>query len=77
MGIRRAVITDWGAAHNTDEAIFNGLDLEMGSFTDGLSTEAPINSYDDYYLEKPILKNAVKVKFPTESSMTRPNVCYV
>ena len=25
------VITDWGAAHNTDEAIFNGLDVEMGT----------------------------------------------
>lgn len=59
-----AVITDWGAAHNTDEAIFNGLDLEMGSFTDGLSTEAPINSYDDYYLGRAYLEKCRRGEVP-------------
>lgn len=59
-----AVITDWGAAHNTDEAIFYGLDLEMGSFTDGLSTEAPINSYDDYYLGRAYLEKCRKGEVP-------------
>lgn len=63
-GFDGAVITDWGAAHNTDEAIFNGLDLEMGSFTDGLSTEAPINSYDDYYLGKAYLEKCRKGEVP-------------
>lgn len=63
-GFDGAVITDWGAAHNTDEAIFNGLDLEMGSFTDGLSTEAPINSYDDYYLGRAYLEKCRRGEVP-------------
>lgn len=63
-GFDGAVITDWGAAHNTDEAIFNCLDLEMGSFTDGLSTEAPINSYDDYYLGRAYLEKCRRGEVP-------------
>lgn len=63
-GFDGAVITDWGAAHNTDEAIFNGLDLEMGSFTDGLSAEAPINSYDDYYLGRAYLEKCRRGEVP-------------
>lgn len=63
-GFDGAVITDWGAAHNTDEAIFNGLDLEVGSFTDGLSTEAPINSYDDYYLGRAYLEKCRRGEVP-------------
>lgn len=63
-GFDGAVITDWGAAHNTDEAIFNGLDLEMGSYTDGLSTEAPINSYDDYYLGRAYLEKCRRGEVP-------------
>ncbi|WP_439116964.1 glycoside hydrolase family 3 C-terminal domain-containing protein [Marseilla massiliensis] len=63
-GFDGAVITDWGAAHNTDEAIFNGLDLEFGSFTDGLSTEAPINSYDDYYLGRAYLEKCRRGEVP-------------
>lgn len=63
-GFDGAVITDWGAAHNTDEAIFNGLDLEMGSFTDGLTAEAPINSYDDYYLGRAYLEKCRRGEVP-------------
>lgn len=63
-GFDGAVITDWGAAHSTDEAIFNGLDLEMGSFTDGLSTEDPINTYDDYYLGRAYLEKCLKGEVP-------------
>ena len=49
------VITDWGGAHDTKEAIFNGLDIEMGSHTDGLATAAK-NAFNDYYLAKDYLK---------------------
>ncbi|MDY5631706.1 MAG: glycoside hydrolase family 3 C-terminal domain-containing protein [Bacteroidaceae bacterium] len=63
-GFDGAVISDWGAAHDTDEAIFNGLDLEMGSFTDGLSMEAPLNSYDKYYLAKAYLEKCRKGEVP-------------
>lgn len=59
-----AVISDWGATHNTLEAIFNGLDLEMGSYTDGLSSEAPINTYDDYYLGRAYLEKCRKGEIP-------------
>ncbi len=49
------VITDWGGAHDTKEAIFNGLDIEMGTGTDGLTTSTK-NAYDSYYLANPFLK---------------------
>ncbi|MDD4418620.1 MAG: glycoside hydrolase family 3 C-terminal domain-containing protein [Bacteroides graminisolvens] len=49
------VITDWGGAHDTREAALNGLDIEMGSYTNGLTSESAF-TYDDYYLAKPYLK---------------------
>lgn len=63
-GFDGAVISDWGATHNTEESIFNGLDLEMGSYTNGLSTEAPINSYDDYYLGRAYLEKCRRGEVP-------------
>ena len=47
-----AVITDWGGAHNTMEAINNGLDIEMGTGTDGM-TKGKLNAYQYYYLANP------------------------
>lgn len=49
------VISDWGGVHSTDEAIHNGLDMEFGSWTNGLSWGAS-NAYDRYYLAKPYLQ---------------------
>ena len=43
------VISDWGGAHDTEEAIANGLDLEFGTWTDGLTMGAT-NAYDNYYM---------------------------
>ncbi|MBQ4352388.1 MAG: glycoside hydrolase family 3 protein, partial [Prevotella sp.] len=43
------VLSDWGGAHNTDEAITNGLDMEFGSWTDGM-TDGMSNAYYLYYL---------------------------
>ena len=54
-GFDGAVISDWGGVSNTDEAIHNGMDLEFGSWTDGL-TEGRSNSYDAYYLALPYLE---------------------
>ncbi len=48
-GFDGVVISDWGGTHNTEEAIVNGLDLEFGSWTNGLS-EGASNAYDKYYL---------------------------
>jgi beta-glucosidase len=49
------VVSDWGATHNTEEAISNGLDMEFGSWTDGMSWSKS-NAYDMYYLADPYLK---------------------
>lgn len=49
------VVSDWGAANNTEQAITNGLDMEFGSWTNGLS-EGTSNAYDNYYLAQPYLK---------------------
>ena len=49
------VITDWGGAHDTKQAALNGLDIEMGTGTDGL-TSSTKNAYDSYYLANPFLK---------------------
>ena len=58
------VITDWGAAHDTDEAIFNGLDVEMGTYTNGLTTEAGDFGYDDYYLGRAYYEKALRGEVP-------------
>ncbi len=39
-GFDGVVITDWGGAHDTYEAAVNGLDIEMGSYTNGLTSES-------------------------------------
>lgn len=53
-GFDGAVISDWGATHNTMQAIMNGLDLEFGTGTDGLHSSSG-DSYDNYYLGFPYL----------------------
>ena len=54
-GSDAAVISDWGGTMNTDQAITNGLDLEFGTWTDGLSDGAS-SAYDIYHLAMPYLK---------------------
>ena len=49
------VISDWSSAHSTEEAALYGLDLEMGTGTDGLGTTTS-NHYEHYYLATPFLK---------------------
>lgn len=51
-GFDGVMITDWGSAHDTDEAARNGLDLEMGTWTNGL-TWGISSAYNDYYLAQP------------------------
>lgn len=64
-GFDGAVISDWGGVSNTDEAIHNGLDLEFGSWTDGL-TEGRSNSYDAYYMALPYLEKIQRGEVGTE-----------
>lgn len=54
-GFDGAVVSDWGGTHDTEQAIANGLDMEFGSWTNGLSNGAS-NAYDNYYLAMPYLK---------------------
>ncbi len=49
------VVSDWSSAHDTKKAALYGLDIEMGTGTDGLGTTT-LNHYDNYYLAKPFLK---------------------
>lgn len=53
-GFDGAVISDWGGTHDTAESISNGLDLEFGTWTNGLRGETS-NTYDSYYLADPYL----------------------
>lgn len=62
-GFDGAVITDWGGAHDTDQAALNGLDIEMGSYTNGLTSESMFG-YDDYYLANPYLEKIKKGELP-------------
>lgn len=62
-GFDGVVITDWGGAHDTEEAALNGLDIEMGSYTNGLTSESEFG-YDDYYLGKAYLKMIKEGKIP-------------
>lgn len=50
-----AVISDWGAVHDTSTAVDGGLDMEFGSWTNGL-TNGKSNAYDNYFLASPYLK---------------------
>ena len=47
-GFPGVYLTDWSGCHDTEEAIYNGLDLEMG-------TPKP---YNEYYLADPFLARA-------------------
>lgn len=50
-----AVISDWGGACDPDQAAAYGLDLEYGTWTDGLTTKGK-TSYDSYMLADPYLE---------------------
>lgn len=48
-GFDGTTISDWGGTTDTWQAATGGLDIEMGSFTDGKLKEAEFG-YNDYYL---------------------------
>ena len=59
------VVSDWGGCHDLDEAVKNGLDLEFGTWTDGLTMGAT-NAYDNYFLSQPYLKAISEGKYSTK-----------
>ena len=58
------VVSDWGGCHDTDEAITNGLDMEFGSWTDGL-TMGKTNAYDLYYMADAYKQRIKEGKYTT------------
>ncbi len=87
-GFDGAVVSDWGGAHDTDQSIFNGLDLEYGTWTNGLNNGVT-NAYDNYYLANPYLqrirdgkvgtkelddkvRRVLRLIFRTEMNLDRP-----
>ncbi len=65
-GYKGVVVTDWGGAHDTREAALYGLDLEMGSYTNGLTSESEFTT-DDYYLANPYIEMLQKGDVPMET----------
>ncbi len=53
-GFQGLVMSDWDGTHDTRQAAFNGLDLEMG-------TE---KNYNDFYLAQPYLDGLKRGEFP-------------
>ncbi len=53
-GFPGLVVSDWNGTHDTREAVFNGLDLEMG-------TNKP---YDEFYLARPFREGLQKGDYP-------------
>ena len=64
-GFDGVVISDWGGCHDTDQAVRNGLDLEYGTWTDGMFT-GPSNVYNEYHLAQPYLKAIKSGKYGTD-----------
>lgn len=48
-GFDGAVISDWGGVTDTRQAALGGMDIEMGSYTDGFTKDSEFG-YNDYYL---------------------------
>ncbi len=48
-GFDGAVVSDWGGVHSTIDAAFGGMDIEMGTNTDGKTTDHS-HGFNTYYL---------------------------
>ena len=59
------VISDWGGAHDTEQAVKYGLDLEFGTWTDGLAFGTS-NAYDNYYMAQPYKQLIQEGKMTTQ-----------
>lgn len=53
-GFDGVVISDWGGTYDTDQAIVSGLDMEFGTWTDGLKNGV-VNAYDNYHFANPYI----------------------
>ncbi len=60
-----ALVSDWGGAVDTYEAATGGLDIEMGTYTDGKTTESKFG-YEMYHLGNPFEQLLKDGKVPME-----------
>lgn len=51
-----AVLSDWGAAYDTEEAIDSGMDLEFGTWSDIPAPDATLSPYRQFHLSDPYLE---------------------
>ncbi|MBQ3607194.1 MAG: glycoside hydrolase family 3 C-terminal domain-containing protein [Bacteroidales bacterium] len=64
-GFDGVVVSDWGGCRVSEEAILNGLDIEMGTWTNGLRGAAS-DSYRNYHMADPYLKGLREGKYTTK-----------
>lgn len=60
------VITDWGGAHDTKQSALHGLDIEMGTWTNGFTSNKAF-AYNDYFLATPYLKMLQSGEIPVSN----------
>ena len=64
-GFDGVLVSDWGGTHHTDQAVKNGLDMEFGTWTDGLVMNKT-NAYNAYYMADPYLKGIIEGRYTTK-----------
>ncbi|MBO4906210.1 MAG: glycoside hydrolase family 3 C-terminal domain-containing protein [Bacteroidaceae bacterium] len=60
-----ALVSDWGGTTDTWQAVMGGLDIEMGTYTDGKLRESEFG-YNNYYLADPFEQLINEGKVPME-----------
>ncbi len=64
-GFDGVVVSDWGGCRVSEEAVRYGLDIEMGTWTNGLRGAAS-DSYRNYHMADPYLKGLREGKYTTK-----------
>ena len=64
-GFDGVVVSDWGGCRDDEEAVLNGLDIEMGTWTNGL-TGAASDGYRNYHMADPYLKGLREGTYTTK-----------
>ncbi|MBQ8809119.1 MAG: glycoside hydrolase family 3 C-terminal domain-containing protein [Bacteroidales bacterium] len=64
-GFDGVVVSDWGGCRDDEEAVLNGLDIEMGTWTNGL-TGAASDGYRNYHMADPYLEGLRSGKYTTK-----------
>ena len=76
-GFDGVVISDWGGTHSTNQSIFNGLDIEMGTPSDKNKSE--LYPYHNNFLGKPFFeksKRLIAIPFYEDDARTLTNIIY-